>query len=1088
MPNRRTVSPANPRTTPPSAAGSRTNRKLSDGPDRNPLIDDLFDDLDAHSANAGVSRLQGESVSNRGSFADFKGSTRRPSTGNSISMRSGSNVQSRMAIDVVCRTAQHFVHAMRMNELEDFFSPGQGLSPEEALHRQLSKRTQQEMEAVVQVLVELLEEVRKARAQVAPLMGSIGLMDGRERAMSTSLFSTMSTASLMRPPVHETNQLAMAYDQQGNRMINCYTIIASLGQGAYGKVKLGVDASTGSNVAIKIIDKKHLKKKIGGLGSNDQDTALKREIAIMKKVRHRNCVSLHEVIDDPASNKLYLIMDYVPNGPVVRLKPQHFSSAALLAIEAGAPLNGEAYSRYLTRCAVRQRADGGETPLTASEIASQATVYTCKPVSQHICALYLRQLVSGLRYMHKRNLVHHDIKPDNILLGSDHQVYLTDFGVSEILSTRSTEYKEALSLDGYGNNEGLFNGSTTRNAYADQNDALAGSLAGDGAVNGGGGGGPKLGGGTLLFTSPELFDPDVNQNDVDPYLTDVWALGVTLYCILIGVTPYTGKTLPEVRRCILTQDFPWNGTNIYEAPLAPEWHTILSGLLAKDPKQRWTLQQLKSFLDNDGFQAKMQEVALQDAVVRAAARATTEAAPSNASKTSRVRPQVTVSGSGGKAVTGSLTSQSHRALSTSAALSLLSMDSANGVGNFFFGFDVSQAEVSQATRAAKVEVTERRLVVSPHARLIVQRFVERVRQRLRNRNCIQMSSLFSPFEAHFPSAGTSSPPVPSNPSKTASGSNIPALLSEVPVLSVAGSFHRTSASPTSNLVVPLRSPVHGDPRHVRRQSRAARQSAITGESNIAYRMRNCGSQSIDAILSIVNLQSTSNAFSRSFSFATSSDSSSAATGEAAPTVTETVAATAALTPAEAPLSDVVSIDASSTSARHAPANAMGETVMWCGTGRPPSTVAHAATETTTSSPDERWERRAAANGPGAKSRKPRIGHGFLSSDIAAIHNGHSNYNGETVSVTSDSTRKLREDSPSIVTRSMSPIPNTAETFPLAPTGASTSTSRVSCPVSPETDLLQQRLSAARGTSPVLSSEEKVASVKRSHMQSLRLRK
>ena len=42
-----------------------------------------------------------------------------------------------------------------------------------------------------------------------------------------------------------------------------------------------------------------------------------REVALMKKLRHRNLVGLHEVIDSPEKDKLYLILDYVPGGPVM---------------------------------------------------------------------------------------------------------------------------------------------------------------------------------------------------------------------------------------------------------------------------------------------------------------------------------------------------------------------------------------------------------------------------------------------------------------------------------------------------------------------------------------------------------------------------------------------------------------------------------------------------------------------------------------------------------------------------------------------------------------------------------------------------
>lgn len=1096
---RKAVSATHARTSSSSAPSSKMNRKSSNGSERNPLIEDLFDDLSNNSDAADLECLQGESVSNRGSFSEFKNGMRRASTAASTSVNSGLNAQSKIAVDVICKTAQHFVHAMRMHELDDFFSPQDGLPPEEALHRQLAKMTPEEVESVVQVLVELLEDVRKARAQVAPFSGSSMLLDGRERTMSTSMFSTMSTASLMRPPVHETNQLAVAYDQQGNRMINCYTIIANLGQGAYGKVKLGVDASTGQNVAIKIIDKKHLKKKMGGLGTIDQDAALKREIAIMKKVRHRNCVSLYEVIDDPASNKLYLIMDYVPNGPVVRLKPQQFSSATLVTIESGVPLNGDVYNKYLIRCAVRQCANGGDTPLTPKEVASQPTIFACKPVPQYICALYLRQLVSGLRYMHKRHLVHHDIKPDNILLGSDHHVFLTDFGVSEILSSRNSQEKEAMPVGDHsseGSNHHNTSSNNNNNADAKKergnNDSSAASLGAadnrDGTTSGGGGGGggPKLGGGTLLFTSPELFDPSVNQNEVDPYLTDVWALGVTLYCMLVGVTPFFGMTLPEVRQNIMTQAYPWNAKNLYEAPLVPEWRAILDGLLEKDPKHRWTLLRLKSYLDQDSFQETMRQAEARDEAVRAAARATTEAANGGASKTPQAKqqPPSKAAGSPVMAGPGSLSSQSNRVLSVSTAQSVLSMDSAKPVNNFYFGFDVSQAEVSQATRAAKVEVTERRLVVSPHTREILQRWMERVRQRLRKRNYVQLSSFTSPVDAQL-SAGASSKATQKAADEGKAGAGNHRLtphFTELPVLSVAGSFHHTSASPIANTAAQLRSPAHGDSRLRRRLSRASRGSGYPLDMSASNGMRNGGSQSIDAILSIVNLASTSNGFSHSFSFGSSSDSSSDSDGPAAPVVTETVPATAALTPADTRMSDAVSLDVSSTSTPNPPGNPVAETVMWCGTDSPPPTETH--------HPEGHDATRESSRDGHASSvtrRKVRVGKGFFSSDIAAMQNSQCTCNGESRSETSDSTRKQRADLPSAFLPSASPTTNSAAPFslqPLSRTGPSRSSSVGSA-------TLQPRLSTEKSPLPVLSSVENVEKeevAKRPWTRSFRLRK
>ena len=154
---------------------------------------------------------------------------------------------------------------------------------------------------------------------------------------------------------------------------------------------------------------------------------------------------------------------------------------------------------------------------------------------------FIRDVASGLAYMHQHDMLHRDIKPDNILRKADGTFVLTDFGLSK--NMHSTLLR-----------------NSSRNLSADSVDNLFA--------------------GTVEYMAPELFTPD----PLAVKATDVWALGVTLYEIITGEVPFFGKGGSMM-------NFGAAVPNIY-ASLSTNLIDTVRGCMAKDPWDRPTAQQL----------------------------------------------------------------------------------------------------------------------------------------------------------------------------------------------------------------------------------------------------------------------------------------------------------------------------------------------------------------------------------------------------------------------------------------------------------------------------------------------------------------
>jgi [calcium/calmodulin-dependent protein kinase] kinase len=148
--------------------------------------------------------------------------------------------------------------------------------------------------------------------------------------------------------------------------MNQYIIIKDLGRGVHAKVSLAFNTADNMLYAIKATNNNVVLA----------ETAVRKEIAVLKKLDHDNVLKLFEVVDDPDNGELLLVLEYAEGGPI--------------------------YTRY------------NRTPL-----------------NEDVVLKYTRDIIQGLDYLHHVvGIAHMDMKPENLLKSADGTVKIADFGVS----------------------------------------------------------------------------------------------------------------------------------------------------------------------------------------------------------------------------------------------------------------------------------------------------------------------------------------------------------------------------------------------------------------------------------------------------------------------------------------------------------------------------------------------------------------------------------------------------------------------------------------------------------------------------------
>ncbi|XP_055543960.1 serine/threonine-protein kinase polo [Wyeomyia smithii] len=250
-----------------------------------------------------------------------------------------------------------------------------------------------------------------------------------------------------------------------------YKRLRFFGKGGFAKCYEIMDVVTMEVFAGKIVSKKLMMK-------HNQKEKMTQEITIHRSLNHKNIVGFHSFFDDPLN--IYIVLELCKKRSMMELHKRR------------------------------------------------------KIITDYECRYYIHQVLTGVKYLHDRNIIHRDLKLGNLFLNDELHVKIGDFGLATKIEYEGERKK-------------------------------------------------------TLCGTPNYIAPEILNKKGHSYEVDIWSIGCVMYTLLVGQPPFETKSLKDTYTKIRKCDYRLPAT------LRSSAAEMICSMLQSDPIKRPSVTQLFDF-------------------------------------------------------------------------------------------------------------------------------------------------------------------------------------------------------------------------------------------------------------------------------------------------------------------------------------------------------------------------------------------------------------------------------------------------------------------------------------------------------------